>query len=460
VTSDTRSMVTDHSHLRAASVYAFLYTVRHPEHRLVFYKPQMVSSERATSGLADCDGAVQRERHIESFGGKAEKKQHTRREGLAGPEGCVLGQSSWAQVPALQAAHAQYPDADYIVWHDGDAVINPEYFDQSFHQFLRSVMPLDDGPPPQPIMLNLEQGNWWCTQTMQAGGRCFNVGTIVMHGHRDARVAAWLDAWWHTSIEPQDSPPSDIMQRRSFMGNSKGLMMAVNDPRFAPLVMNAPPGVEEPRYKSAQLAGKENGFHGLWRWEGVPYNAPKEKGTAISETLACDLVAKFLPAQSTPLQWTGTRQMWTACEWLQQCQCASVISVPRTVECEAARSPPSSALATLHRDCVRAIRPMPAVCMSGMPSLNCFMHHFYSSGMYKKWWSEKLSTLVHAHAAHAVTCDGLSPLTGTTASCQLYRSLFDPVDGNRLSQSETLHALATQIETVITSDLPLPPWAA
>lgn len=434
----------------------YLYTLLHPEHRLVFYKPQLVNGNLATSTLESCNGAVQHVRHIEAFAKTetGQKPKQKLREGLPGPDGCVLGPTSWAQVPALQAAHAQYPDADYIVWHDGDAIINPDYFDQSLHKYLQSLMPLDVDQPSQPIMLNLEQGNWWCSQTIQADAPCFNVGTIVIHGHRDPRVTEWLDAWWNTAVEAQDTPPANIKQRESFMGNSKGLMMTVTRARFEPWIMRAPPGFEDPKAKTAELATQSNGYRGLWRFEGHPYPEPKEKGEKLPLKLVCPLLSEFLPSTADTRSWTGTTEKWTLCQQVKQCRCA-----PASRGAEACGNDlKSENMTALLIACVQGLRPVPAVCLTGMPNFNCFMHHFYSSGRYKKYWSDRLSTLVHKHTQHAFTCDGMSPLSYTKEGCLLYRSLFDPVDGNRMSVNETLHSLAVQIEPVITFDLPHPDW--
>jgi hypothetical protein len=177
-----------HSHLGSTAAYTFLYTMRHPEHRMVFYRPTLVDGNVATSTLEDCGGRAQGVRGAHAFGHSHLAAARGPAVGLAGPDGCVLGAVSWAQVPALQAAHASFPNADYIVWHDGDAVVSPDYFDQSLHAYLSLIMPLNGRSPEKPIMLNLEQGNWWCSQTLKANASCFNVGLVVLHGHADPRV--------------------------------------------------------------------------------------------------------------------------------------------------------------------------------------------------------------------------------------------------------------------------------
>eukprot|EP00038_Savillea_parva_P011863 m.200638 g.200638 ORF g.200638 m.200638 type:complete len:528 (+) comp21121_c0_seq1:210-1793(+) len=462
VTADTRDFATptNSSHLRAATVYTFMYKMQHPETEFVFYKPKLIDGNRATSTLDFCRGHEQKgARHVVAEASSMNGPDQTRRngsKGLPGPDGCVLGDLSWAQVPALQHAHRTYPDADYVVWHDGDAVINPDYFNVSLHAYLQSIMPLQDGPPARPIMLNLEQGNWWCSQTKATGAPCFNVGTIVLHGHGDARVREWLQAWWKTSTEATDTEPSNINQRNDFMGNPKGLTLTVIRPEFAKLIQNAPPGVERAGFRDAQLANKNNGFKGLWRFEGSPLSKGKPKGAGMSVKDACVLLERFLPSRVNGKDWLGTTTELDTCNLNVKCHCRHQAADDTTTCTEQ----PEDTVKALFQHCVHNLRPMPPACLVGMPNFGCFMYHFYSNREYKQYWGGRLSHFAYKFAIAASTCNGQSPLPGTNELCGTFQKLFNLSDNTLQHENETLYSLASTIEGIISVDLPWPDWVA
>ena len=108
------------------------------------------------------------------------------------------------------------------------------------------------------------------------------------------------------------------------------------------------------------------------------------------------------------------------------------------------------------------------MCLVGMSNFGCFMMHFYSNPKYKRWWSDRLATLVTEHVAHAAVCDGNSPLAGSKQNCELFRSVFDPSPLLAFGVQDALFnmstdgvvaSLAAQIERTVTVDLQNPEWA-
>lgn len=209
--------------------------------------------------------------------------------------------------------------------------------------------------------------------------------------------------------------------------------------------MRAPPGIEDPATRTAVLATEKNGFNGLWRFEGPPYNEAKPKGTNMASNYACDLLHHFFPITKSDASWIGSSQLWAECAARATQQHCGVSHQDDKVS------------DTLLQSCIRWLRPIPAACLVGMPNFGCLMMHFYSNPTYKRWWSDQLTVLIKEHVAHASVCDGKSPLAGTRETCELFRSVFDPVQFN--SSDAVIAALASQIERTVTVELPIPDWA-
>jgi len=241
------------------------------------------------------------------------------------------------------------------------------------------------------------------------------------------------------------------------MGNSKGLTMAANREPYRSWVMRAPPGVEDPISRTAELAKVGNAFSGLWRVEGPPYNQAKVKGTNMPGEAACRLLQEFFRSSVGSESWIGTRELQAKCEERVSQELCGIKNRRSDKEFDA-----------LLQSCVRWLRPVPAMCLVGMPNFGCFMMHFYSNPEYKRWWSDRLATLVTDHVAHAAVCDGNSPLAGTKQSCELFRSVFDPPPLTALGAQDNLSntstdrvigSLASQIERTVTVNLQNPDWA-
>ena len=110
--ADNRAL-SGHLYLSLVTMVTHMYAASHAGHHYVFldYEPatwQMTPPSVRASWPQGCDATLEG--------------------AVKGPKGCILN-AVWAKVKALLIAYDRFPSAEYIVFLDSDATINPHFAD-------------------------------------------------------------------------------------------------------------------------------------------------------------------------------------------------------------------------------------------------------------------------------------------------------------------------------------------
>jgi hypothetical protein len=200
----------------------YFYCARHPKVSYAYYEVKQVDygigSDAGKSLPEDCG----------QIGEDAPSV------GIEGPSGCLLKAFTWAKVCTLLLIHASYylsdhlsvlqvkalrdaikrfPQKDYIVMIDTDAVISPNYFNRSIIDAVQHAERVAEAETKRrdpslnqrrPIILNRDSADtWWCKTNKGFGFNCINSGTIIVKPSPDAYK--FVDSWWNSSLDDYKS---------------------------------------------------------------------------------------------------------------------------------------------------------------------------------------------------------------------------------------------------------------
>ena len=168
--------VSTHTKLAIGPIWVYQYTQRHG-HKYILYNWPTDAHQSATS---KCRSAKNQTLH-----------------------------GAWCKVPALLQAQKDFPNAQYFVYMDTDAVIDISFFhDQSLNNLLHNMTTswnisnwdIDE----KPFVFSQEGVSDWCRAAASKGNypHCLNTGTMLWK--RSDKSTAVLERWWESADDPYD----------------------------------------------------------------------------------------------------------------------------------------------------------------------------------------------------------------------------------------------------------------
>ena len=115
--------------------------------------------------------------------------------------------SAWCKVRAMLNIHEDFPDIDFFIYLDSDAVIDKRFASFSLNQMLEVMQhELSWNPEEKPIIFNQDGPCWWCTFIIKIGYKmCLNAGTVAWYRHPTSLKI--LQEWWDASMDSYETNP-------------------------------------------------------------------------------------------------------------------------------------------------------------------------------------------------------------------------------------------------------------
>lgn len=120
-------------------------------------------------------------------------------------EGCHYADeplaTPWCKVKAMLSAMQDYPDVQFFLYMDSDAVIDKDFAHQPLQQLMGTMQQrLEWDVENKPIVFNQDGPCWWCRLIKSKGyTMCLNAGTVAWYRHPLSEKV--LRDWWVSSMD-------------------------------------------------------------------------------------------------------------------------------------------------------------------------------------------------------------------------------------------------------------------
>jgi hypothetical protein len=108
---------------------------------------------------------------------------------------------AWCKIRAMQEVQNMFPKADYFLYLDTDAVVDPKFFDEPLNNLLYNMTTqwsLNWDIDKKPFTLNMEGPSYWCRRVSDANfTNCINTGTVLWK--RSPYSSSILEQWWQSA---------------------------------------------------------------------------------------------------------------------------------------------------------------------------------------------------------------------------------------------------------------------
>lgn len=108
---------------------------------------------------------------------------------------------AWCKIRAMQDVQNLFPKAEYFLYLDTDAVVDPKFFDEPLNNLLYNMTnkwSLDWDIDQKPFTLNMEGPSYWCRRVREGNfTNCINTGTVLWK--RSPYSSKILEQWWQSA---------------------------------------------------------------------------------------------------------------------------------------------------------------------------------------------------------------------------------------------------------------------
>ena len=108
---------------------------------------------------------------------------------------------AWCKLIAMMKAQTLFPEADYFLYLDTDAVVDMQFYNQSLNHLFYNMThqwQLNWTIDEKPFTLNMEGPSYWCKRTNEAKFKnCINTGTVLWK--RSDLSTRILRKWWQSA---------------------------------------------------------------------------------------------------------------------------------------------------------------------------------------------------------------------------------------------------------------------
>jgi hypothetical protein len=108
---------------------------------------------------------------------------------------------AWCKIRAMQEVQNMFPDVEYFLYLDTDAVVDPKFFDEPLNNLLYNMTTqwsLNWDIDEKPFTLNMEGPSYWCRRVSDANfTNCINTGTVLWK--RSPYSSKILQQWWQSA---------------------------------------------------------------------------------------------------------------------------------------------------------------------------------------------------------------------------------------------------------------------